>query len=104
MRLNRDTTNATRASKLAVTVKRYELQRHIIENVLPVRASHCVRFASRQVECETCQMKKLKECTTYSNLAAVLNQLKMPGVYGKVGTWDVTRVKALFREYKGQRD
>ncbi len=87
---SRDTKSATGAAADNARTKRKSLQRHIREQILP---EWCPNDG-----CYVCKAKEVRECTSYKALAGTLNALKVKSPRGKIGTWQGTMVKNLFKD------
>lgn len=98
MRIKRDTAPASKAWQKKSKIRREELKEKLRKDVLPNRAEHCYRRGISGMGCIHCDQADLKQCTTYTNLAKVLDSMKIPGVRGNLVKWDATRVKRLFRQ------
>lgn len=90
MKLNRDTKPATNTSAKNAKIRRTE----VIEEV---RKKVFVNFCT----CGRCKRGNYsKFCMNYKEIAGTLNALKVSSSRGRVGTWQVTMVKNLFKDYQ----
>lgn len=97
MRIKRDTVPASKEWQKFSKSRREELKEVLRKDVLPARSEHCYRKELTGFRCSSCDQQDLQRCTSYTNLAKVLNVLQINGLRGKPVVWDATRVKRLFR-------
>lgn len=91
------TANATKARSLKTKQKRLDLQQLIRTTVLP-------EFCCLDEGCpvvpgqQGCSSSRVRDCMSYKGIAGTLNALKVKTLRGKVGSWDVTMVRNLFKD------
>jgi hypothetical protein len=94
LKLNRNTSTARKRSSTVRNDRRKSLQKEISIDVIP--------YICRNSQCRGpmhCGKNIFKDCISYSNLAGTLNAFKKESVTGKVGSWDATMVKNLFKDF-----